>query len=78
MNCEHVTADAPLFRRIIARSAPSRLYSGMIFAGQVGKGGGVGNSDFLSVELRAKAGIGGTGGGGEQRVGEGGGEQVLM
>ena len=38
----------------------------------------MGNSDFLSVELRAKAGIGGTGGGGEQRVGEGGGEQVLM
>ena len=32
------------------------------------------NTGFLSVELSAKAGIGGTGGGGERRVGEGGGE----
>lgn len=79
-NCEQVIparplgADSPRFRRIMTRSAHSKLYSGMILAGHVGRGGGVCKTGFLSLALSANAGIGGTGGGGEEIVGLGGGE----
>lgn len=56
------------------RSAEVGLNSGMIVAGHEG-GGGVCKTGFLSLEVRANAGMGGTGGVGEQSLGLGGGER---
>lgn len=46
----------------------------MILAGHVGNGGGVCKMGFLSLEVSANAGMGGTGGVGEKSLGLGGGE----
>jgi hypothetical protein len=59
-------ADNPRFLRMAVRSAHVGVNSGMIFEGHVGNGGGVCRTGFLSLALRANAGMGGTGGAGEQ------------
>ena len=57
------------------RSAHVGVNSGMIFEGQVGGGGGICKTGFLSPAMSANAGMGGTGGVGEQSLGLGGGER---
>jgi hypothetical protein len=47
----------------------------MIFEGHVGSGGGLCRTGFLSLAVKANAGMGGTGGVGEQSLGLGGGER---
>jgi hypothetical protein len=59
------------------RSAHDGVNSGMIFAGHVGSGGGVCKTGFLSLAVSANAGMGGTGGVGEQSLGLGGGERYV-
>lgn len=67
-------ADKPRFLRMSISSAQVGLKEGMILAGQVGKGGGACKMGFLSLGVRANAGMGGTGGVGEASLGLGGGE----
>jgi len=81
MNCEHVKpgrecgADKPRFLRDSMRSAQVGVNSGIIFAGHVGGGGGMCKTGFLSPAMSANAGMGGTGGVGEEIFGLGGGER---
>ena len=81
INWEHVMpervcgVDKPRFLRMAVRSAHDGVNSGMILAGQVGSGGGVCRMGFLSLAVSANAGMGGTGGVGENNLGLGGGER---